>query len=257
MKKSGGVFHHFLVEHHPSIIKTVDSKVDDICFHLMPDMTLVAQKPTLFQLPKEKILILNVSIPYCRNDSEHVINIALHITDNRMCMFSIAPNARGPLPLDEREVYKARFMSLGFNVVPYIGMENAILNAHSSVICEKGANPQIELFKYSDPFLCFMKDHKTHFPEVDIIQTGLPEVCAVPKQAVGRVQSFFKEAIFPLFEYSNTPNLEFSWTPEQLQQQPTKCESGFAIVMVLVKVEYIVVKQEVPKFVCKINNLGI
>jgi hypothetical protein len=254
MKK---VYHHFLVEHQPTISRTVESKVDDICFHLMPDMSLVAQNNMLFELPKGKYLILNVSIPYCRNDSEHVINIALQITQDRSCMFSVAPNARGPLPITEREVYKARFMNLGFNIVPFVGMENAILGAHSSVICEKGGNPQIELFKYSDPFLCFMKDHKTHFPEVDILQTDIPNVCAVSKQAVGRVQSFFKEAIFPLFEYSDSTSLRMDWTPQTLEQQPTKCENGFAIIMVLIKVEYIVIKKEVPKFVCKINNLGI
>lgn len=256
MKKGGGGT-FYLIETFNAVAKVVESKVDDLCFHLLPDLTLVAQKELLFDLPKEKYLILSVSVPYCRNDTDCVLNITLQLTQDRSCVLSIAPNAKGVLPKEEREVYKPNFMNLGFNLIPYIGMENSILNAHSGVICEKGDNPQIELFKQSDPFLCFIREHKQHFPEIEIWKTQITDVCAVHKQGVKRVQSLFQKEIFPLFEYSNTQSLRIDWTPQKLEQQPSKRENGFAIAMVLVKVDYIAIKQEVPKFACKINNLGI
>lgn len=292
MKKN--VVEHHLVEfvHPQKISKTCR---DHIVFHLTEKGELLSDERhadgAVFDLKlkeRERAIIMSVRVKWCTNDTERDIVMEFqdvfalenpketgHPDVTGKIRFILSRNANGTVPKRDQLLYEPNFTNLGFPIIQYIGMEHSIMNARSTAVIPYDAVVDFEIFKRSDHLVVFLLENKQLFKEIktqDIVSLNDGEHYKISKTAVRRVRSFFYDSIFSQFHYVTTNHLKLAWaaeiTPPPQDPPPhlrTKEElatakrknDGFAIIVLYLKMEYIVVKPETYTVLTTIKGLNI
>jgi len=235
--------HHHLIQY-SSCQKDIRTTTDMII--VSKDTTIdkrhQTEIPGMYQMcalklkPLERALILKLSILYTHNDCEepivfHVENLFPSINDGD-CNHPdqtgeidiVIPGAHhaGPVPPSDRLLYEPNFVNLGdgFHALQYAGIENHIMNARSTCVTNAGSytfatnmdsQQEYVAFMYNDPLVVFLMAHKQHFAELKSNDIHITDdiIYLIRKSLVERVQQFFKNAVFPLLHYTETPAVYF------------------------------------------------
>jgi len=281
LKGSPAIAHH-LISYEP-LRKESQSQTTCVCFHFTSDRQLICDSEhpdgRLFSLqlkPHEKALILYVKLVYCKNNTGQDVPMCLelfrqeeregkHPDHTGKVHFVAHHRAPGVIPKQDRVLYEPNLFNLGINILPYAGTEHSILQARSTVVysAPRGGDDFL-LFHQSDPFIVFLLEHASAFPEIQkssdivLVEKKTTSVYKVAKHVVERVKQFFERAVFPLFRYVEGDYLQLSWNPSLKDDTPSgECGDGFAMIKMLISIEYIVIAPEVPKFHCSSVELGI
>lgn len=286
------VHHHLIKYNLPE--KQAKSAEDCICFHMMKDNTnqLFAdgrhpQGQHVLNLnlaPSERAIVLGIEVLYYTNDTKTLIEMVLdlkfaqpppagglgsgggrntssHPDFTGLVRFILEPGHKGQVAKVNRKLYEPNFINLGFNVLPFAGQEESILNARSFAVASADSFIQhdYELFGRSDPFIVFIIENRKHFNwlcQSDILLCKDNIHYKVQKDALQRVRAFFREAIFPLFKYTQQSSFSLTWKALS-QHVVDECSDyedevlqndGFSMVVVMLKVDYVVIKPDLAQF---------
>lgn len=297
-KPKGPTIVHHLISHEV-LRKESQSQTTCVCFHFTPELKLICDSEhpdgRLFNLklkPNEKALILFVKMVYCKNNTGQDIDMCLELfqpekeseNENKKhpdysgkIHFSVRHNAPGIIPKQDRILYEPNLFNLGINILPYAGTEHAILHGRSTVVTTeesdsertrtkgtRGDKDEFVLFNQGDPFVVFLLEHRSSFPEIQkeditlVLNKSLPSpLYKISKPVVERVKSFFERAIFPLFHYVEGDYLQLTWNPVLKNSPSGGIYDGFAMIKMMLTIDYIIIAPEVPKFNCTSLELGI
>lgn len=173
-------------------------------------------------------------------------------------------NLSGPLPSENRVIYRPRFYDLaqgGFNVPQYAGTEGHILNARSNHIMvdelshlrqDDDPENQYVAFLYTDPFVVFVMEHRHHFKEersddIRILEGEAKQggsVYLIRRPFVERIQQFFKNAVYPHFNYTTNDAIRFAWKTGPKQSKST---TNDPVVAFMVQLDYMIISPHLPR----------
>lgn len=170
----------------------------------------------------------------------------------------------GPVPPDSRTIYRPRYHELngGFNVPQYAGTEGHILHAKSThiMVDETSASthsvdPEKEYlaFLYTDPFVVFVLEHHHLFREerdddIKMMEGASKQggaVYLIRRPFVERIQRFFKNAVYPFFNYTDNDAIRFAWKVGPKRMGQTKVADP--VVAFMVQLDYMVISPHVPR----------
>jgi hypothetical protein len=262
--------HHVLVEYAPPL-KQVRTVTDD-CLFFAAAAADGRQCVCPFRLhPGERAVVLKIELLYSRNDwPDDPLELEVEAffapdADDRhrhpdhnggRCALTLPAGWRGVLPKDRRLVYEPNMVNLGFSVVHYIGLEDSILNARSSCVTPQGVFEEHVLFRDGDPLLVFLLQNRQHFPELrsDDVRlckadgfAGGRAIYAVRRHVVERVQSLFRNAIFPLIHYVQGDSLVVN----------ARVPTAVGVAMCLLQTTYVVVSPQVPEYAVSTVKLDL
>jgi hypothetical protein len=276
--RGSGIAVHYLLEHTP-VQRELKSREEVVCFHytsqlVCEDSHADGQVFDLQLKPTERALITAINLVYCRNHTGREIRMCLRLPHSKDDTDTLHPDlsgnvyfvvpasgANGTVPKRDMMLYEPNFFNLGFDLIPFLGMEHSILNARSSAILSSEEYQQrpavdFELFLLSDPFLAFMLREKAKLKFIgqnDILVLPDKKHYKVSKTVVERMRGFFAEKVFPLFLYVETNHLCLTWP--QTVSEPVddgaeqRRNGGFGIIVLRFTIDYYVVEAtKVPKY---------
>jgi len=183
----------------------------------------------------------------------------------------IPPSAMsGPVPKDARIIYRPRYHDTngGWNVPQYAGTEGHILHAKSTHIMVDEVSLTSQLidpecqylaFMYTDPFITFVLEHHHLFREErdDDIKMVANEskqggqIYLVRRPFVERIQRFFKNAVYPFFNYTENDAIRFAW-----KVYPKMHSKNLdPVVAFMVQLDYMVISPHVPRI--EVNGIKL
>ena len=223
----------------------------------------------------EKILILDVRLLYCTNDTEREWRFELHgLWDNPspsssgggiQIMIPAKSQTWGPVPEKDQCIFQPTIVSQFPFGLSWVGQEHALLNVHSSHVGPpvNGAEPVAygQLFMETDPFLQFTRNNWSKFKELsayDVVLVSAPKdppVYRISQHAVQRVTHSFKTLFEEVRYKTRNPWLELRVDPCSLIGNTAAPAlegggGGFSGVVMMLQVAYMVVSPQVPK--CRI-----
>lgn len=234
--------------------------------------------------PGERAIVLSLKMLYCQNGSAQ--EVVLHLKD----LFGTRPGKSGhpevsgvihvripggfcgSVPASSQMLYEANFLNLGTPIIHYAGMEDAILSARSSAITpdsqslSSDANGvDFQIFQATDPLMVFILRHMPQWSKRYKIQPHDVMQCKgdashfykVKRHVVERATLFFKETVFPLFCYTqrcHTPTI--SLAEPCLKQELLQVDSGLAVVLVELELEYVFIQAGISKFAIKETRIS-
>jgi len=213
----------------------------------------------------EKAVILKVNILYAHNEFESAFFWNVSFQNNKeettnshpdetqkICVVVPGYEFKGVVPVNERLVYEPKLVHLDIPILPFIGIENHILNARSTCITSQGIDKEYQAFNHTDPLLVFLLQHKNHFDEVnsqDIKKAG-PSIYLVKRHLTKRIQNFFKNSVCSLIKYVENPTVQFTWEYDVKQ-----CVNGF--VSAVIQIDYVVLSPEAIRYKTNETKLDI
>ena len=271
---SSGVFHLVHFEPPPKTIKTtteslsffINNQGETHSTHSIKGQEDLFKLCTLEFDPsrEEKAFILKVQILYSHNDYDEFWEWEVEKlfdyngggegveedgsskhpdSTGRLKLIVPGGKYKGCIDPADRLVYEPKLVHLGVSVFPYVGLEHHILGARSTCLTHAGIAHEYVAFSITDPFLVFFLEYKHKFDETNAHDIKRYEKnVLVKRHLVKRVQQFFQNAMFPLFNYvAKDSTLVFKWPKEKRPQT-----SGF--INAMIQVDYIVITPEIPKY---------
>jgi hypothetical protein len=261
---SGGSVHHFLsqIEWPEKEIRTVTDVIiyrRTMFNQMVPDA--LHSDNTICKLDlktNQRAFIIKVQVLYTHNETDDPIVADIgpmfhvdHMPENPeechpdktgVTRFMI-PGKRwtGVVHPDARVLYEPNLVNVGINILQYAGIENAILEARSTVISPTGVvSGGYRAFTTTDPLLMFYLTHKQHFEELHAndIRQQTQTVYVVRQELVQRIQDFFRDTVYPHLLYTTARAL------------PLKCnfEHMPETVMVMISTDYMVISPQKPVY---------
>ena len=269
--------------------KTVE---DVICFHLLKsdDQTLHidGRHPNggrvldLHLAPGDRAIILSVDLTYYTNDTQCPIEMVLdlkfasvpppaeggfggkHPDSTGLVRFILNPSHPGRVAKEDQRLYEPNFLNLGVNLLPFAGLEHAIMNPRSWQVNQQSnasqEEPLFEMFTRTDPLIVFIDEHRQHFSawlkQSDITMTKDQMHYMVQRDALKRIRQFFKDAVFPLFHYTRG-GFSLKWktlgavvVPEEVDYDDVLSmrNDGFSMVVMCLSVSFVIIKQDMAQF---------
>jgi len=235
----------------------------------------------------EKAVITSIRLLWSANGSNREVNFEIqdlfttregnskdHPEVSGVVKLLIPPRHHGPVPKSAQLIYQANFLNVqGVTLVHYLGMEDSILNARSSVVdadlesFAAGTRPDFQVFYITDPLLVFILDHKklwkgekTIRPQ-DIMQCkNNPKYYKVSKRVVEQAQHDFRYSVFVNFCYTHySHKMHLVWDPQMEgppEYPPHMVErkeeeeqiNGMGMIVFRMELEYIVIKNKLQMF---------
>jgi hypothetical protein len=243
----------------------------------------------------EKAVITSIKLLWCANGSNREVHFeihdlfalregqaSLHPEVSGVVKLIIPPRHVGSVPLHAQRVFQANFLNIeNVTLLHYLGMEDAILNARSSVIPpdmnafdSSTHHPNFQIFCRTDPLLVFILDHKKLWkgdqsirPQ-DIVQCkSNPKYYRVSKRVVKQAQHDFRCSIFPNFCYTHPEHkMHLVWDkqmegppeiPPHLVERKEEEEqiTGLGLIVFRLEIEYILITNEFQSFFLEEINL--
>jgi hypothetical protein len=185
----------------------------------------------------ERAVLRRLRLVYCTNDGAPV-RARIHLFESagrgahpdQTGVAEVVLAGDGEVPKHDTLVYEPNWANLGFDAMPYAGLEDAIAGARSSVA---GNSAGLVLFDKNDPFADFVMRHGPRFgldlqPQVD------GEYYAFAQAGVEKVQAWFGEQLMPLFRYTEGAGLRVTW------------EAAVKPVVAMFRLDYAVIRRGVP-----------
>lgn len=261
---------------------------DVICFHLLKgdDKTLhIDGRHTngnhvlnLNLAPGDRAIVLSVDMTYYTNDTQCPIEMVLDLNWQSRCgdhsknhpdstglvRFILNPGHGGSVAKDDQKLYEPNFLNLGFNLLPFAGLEHSILNPHSWQVDQQTnaaqEEPLYEVFSLTDPLIVFIDENRQHLSkwikQSDIFIAKDRMHYMVQRDALKRIRQFFKDTVFPLLHYTKG-GFQLTWkllgpviVPEQLDYEDMVAvrNDGFSMVVACLSVTVVIVKQDLAQF---------
>lgn len=269
-----GVVRHFLtqIEWREKEIRTI---TDVIIYHknaaglMVPD-ALHSNNcicPLNLKDHQQRAIIVKMELLYTHNecDTQFLVDVgpvfegdnthleAAHPDKTGIIRFMIpGKRSHGVIDPGMRIIYQPNLVNLGINLLQYAGMENAILEARSTVVSHNGIlNSGYMAFMLTDPLIGFLLTHKQHFTALharDIIKQN-DGIYLVRTPLVIQVQDFFRDTIFPHLKYTTVKNL-----PLKCHFLGHQCPDTL---MVMVSTDYMIVSPQIPTYKTKDIKLNI
>lgn len=253
----------------------------------------------------ERAVILSIEMTYCANDTQRDVYLyiedlfsvdtrQLNHDDNKpdktgRVRFHLPAGCNGPVPKKHRLIYQPNFTNLGIDILPYVGMEEYILNVRSQAVSTepeavtslssslKKKDDGFEIFCQTDPIIVFILRERGKLTSLMkeancIVMLKDEKHYKVKKSLLEKVRYLFASSIFPLFHYTTRDNhIHLAWQ-SQMQPPPplpphmleTKemeekeaGTTGFAMMVFMLKVTFIVVPVGLSKIEAVMQKLSI
>lgn len=216
----------------------------------------------------EKALVLGVDLLYCTNDTDREWRFELQgeLWDGKTgppLNIVVPPRAKGAVPALDRLVYRNEVVAKFPEFVQYLGQEHAILGAHSTCV-DISSGIGFQLFREKDPFLQFLRNHWSNFPELSEFDIQLVEnngsssevIYQVSQRAVDRATHFFK-TVFARIHYKTRESPLSLRCPEQERfilpgDNEAAAGTAFSGVVIMLSLDYVIVAPAAPK--CRIMD---
>lgn len=212
----------------------------------------------------EKLFITDVRLLYCTNDTERDWRFELHgLWDGGTVPIQIlvppASQTRGPVPEKDQCIYRPSIMAKWPAFLPWVGMEHALMNVHSSHVGAVGHKViDGQLFEESDPFLQFTRQHWSSFTglsDYDVVLVSGPKdppIYRISSHAIARITHTMKTLFEEVRYKTRDPWLELRVDPRSIigtigGEETVTGSSGFMGCVLLLQVAYLVVAPAVPK----------
>lgn len=214
----------------------------------------------------EKLFILDVRLLYCTNDTDHdwrfelcgLWDSAARPKDAIQILVPPASQTRGPVPEKDQCIYRPSIVAKWPAFLPWVGMEHALMNVHSSHVGAVGHKVvDGQLFEESDPFLQFTRQHWSSFTglsDYDVVLVSGPKdppIYRISSHAIARITHTMKTLFEEVRYKTRDPWLELRVDPRSLigNTLVTTAEGdpGFMGCVLLLQVAYLVVAPAVPK----------
>jgi hypothetical protein len=209
--------------------------------------------------PGEKAFVMGVELLYATNDTDKEWHFDLtgELWDGQTdALHIIIPPfaSKGAVPALDRLVYKNEVVAKWSEFIQYLGQEHAILGAHSTCNNLQGKTEGWQLFSEKDPFLQFVKQHWSLFPDdlaesdVVLIECGDIPIYQVSQRAIERVSRFFK-TVFSRIKYKTrtTHPLRLCLSEQSKPAATTEGKGGFSGIVMMLSLDYVIIAPAAPK----------
>lgn len=219
-----------------------------------------------------KALILSIEVPFASNDYDEDILVEIsnlfpvkksdssHPDNNGgRCSIVIGARFKGQLFNPYHEMYQPNLVNLGVNICTYAGIEDHILNARSTVISGSVMETDdYECYRETDPIVVFLVTHSynmTDFVPADMLPVKdmtEPRCFMLSKKIVKRVKRFFRNTVFPLFNYTT---LEHARIGAKRMKEDGDRDGKFKALFIVIQIQYILIKPTIPAYKAKTTLL--